>query len=54
MIALLMIFDAEFYWNHPLYADCDESLRLQFVIYYNEVEVTIPMGSQKGKHKLGK
>ena len=46
--------DAALYKNHPLYTDPDRSLKLQFIIYYDEVEVTNPLGSHKGKHKLGK
>jgi len=45
--------DASLYKNHLLYVSGDRSLKLQFVIY-DEVEITNPLGSHKGKHKLGK
>ena len=45
--------DASFYKTHPLYANGDGSLKLQFIIYHDEVEVTNPLGSHRGKHKLG-
>ena len=49
--------DASLYKNHPLFGNTscsDVSLKLQFIIYYDEVEVTNPLGSHRGKHKLGK
>ena len=46
--------DATFFKNHSLFSSGDESLLLQFIIYYDDVEVTNPLGSSKGKHKLGK
>ena len=45
--------DGSLYKNHSLYTSSDGSLKLQFVIYYDEVEVSNPLGSHKGKHKLG-
>jgi len=46
--------DASLYKNHTLYTNGDSSLKLQFITYYDEVEVSNPLGSHKGKHKLGK
>jgi len=43
--------DASLYKNHPLFACNDESLKLEFIIYYDEVEITHPLGSHRGKHK---
>lgn len=47
--------DGSLYKNHPLFAHDfnDETLHLQFIVYHDEVEVTNPLGSSKGKHKLG-
>ena len=46
--------DGKLYQNHPLYGDDDDpSLKLQFIIYYDEVEIINPLGSHRGKHKLG-
>jgi len=44
--------DASLYKNNTLYTNADSSLKL--IIYYDEVEVSNPLGSHKGKHKLGK
>ena len=49
--------DGSLYKNHPLFANTncsDASLKLQFIIYYDDVEITKLLGSHKGKHKLGK
>lgn len=49
--------DGSFFKSHPLFANHSERefcLKLQFIIYFDEVEVTNPLGSTKGKHKLGK
>ncbi|XP_065893459.1 uncharacterized protein [Dysidea avara] len=46
--------DAAFYQNHSLFSNCDGSLKLQLILYYDDVEITNPLGSQRGKHKLGK
>ena len=45
--------DGSLFKNHPLFASNDESLQLQFIIYYDDVEVTNPLGSRRGKYKLG-
>lgn len=43
--------------NHPelgIHADCtDGSLRLAFILYYDDLEVVNPLGAFHGKHKLG-
>ena len=48
--------DGTLFQNHPLFRDnnCREnSLSLQFIIYYDDVEVVNPLGSRRGKYKLG-
>ena len=48
--------DGSLFRNHPLFANHSESelcLKLQLIKYFDEVEVTNPLGSRKGKHKLG-
>jgi len=40
--------DAELYRSHPIFGDRDdECLKLQFILYY-EVEVSNPLGLQRG------
>lgn len=49
--------DGSLYKNHPLFSSAtenDETLYLQFLMYYDDVEVNNPLGSRRGKHKLGK
>jgi hypothetical protein len=47
--------DGSFLKNHSLFSNnTDGSLLLQFVIYYDELEVSNPLGSSRGKHKLSK
>ena len=49
--------DGSLYKSHPLFSSSTGSggaLCLQFVLYYDDVEVTNPLGSRRGKHKLGK
>ena len=45
--------DGSLYKEHPLFASNDGTLHLQFIVYYDDVEVANPLGSSKGKHKLG-
>ena len=48
--------DGSLFKDHQLFANHSESepcLKLQFVTYFDEVEITNPLGSSKGKHKLG-
>lgn len=48
--------DGSLYKNHPLFSSAtedDETLYLQFIMYYDDVEVNNPLGSHRGKHKLG-
>lgn len=44
--------DGDFIRNHPLFKHNEEMLQLVF--YFDEVEVANPLGSKRGKHKLGK
>lgn len=49
--------DGSLYKNHSLFssaADGDGTLYLQIVMYYDDIEVNNPLGSRRGKHKLGK
>ena len=49
--------DGSIFKSHPLFTHHSERefcLKLQFIIYFDEVEITNPLGSAKGKHKLGK
>ena len=43
--------DGELYKQHLLFSAVKDAL--QIVIYYDEVEVTNPLGSYRGIHKLG-
>lgn len=45
------ICDGDLFKGHPLFVT--DSLALQFIIYYDELEVANPLGSSKEKHKLG-
>ena len=46
--------DASMYKRHPLFSNCDDgALYLQFIMYCDDVELTNPLGSSRGKHKLG-
>lgn len=45
--------DASLYKDHALFSGSGGSVLLQFIIYYDDVEVTNPLGSSRGKHKLG-
>ena len=45
--------DGLLFKNHPLFGCNDGSLHLQFIVYYDDVEVTNPLGSRRGKYKLG-
>lgn len=48
--------DGSLYKNHPLFSNAtedDQTLFLQFVMYYDDVEINNPLGSHRGKHKLG-
>jgi len=44
--------DATFYKDHPVFKSHPEAL--QFVLYYDDIEVANPLGSKAGVHKLGK
>ena len=43
--------DGKFVQNHPL---CKDKKSLQLALYFDELEVANPLGSKRGKHKLGK
>ena len=48
--------DGSLYKEHPLFSsatESDKTLYLQFVLYYDDVETNNPLGSHRGKHKLG-
>ena len=48
--------DGSLFKNHSLFSnnDCNEKLLyLQFIIYYDDVEIVNPLGSRRGKYKLG-
>ena len=48
--------DGDLYKNHPLFTSATDdpaSLNLQIIMYYDDVEVVNPLGSHRGKHKLG-
>ena len=44
--------DGEFIKNHPLVTANPESLMLAF--YFDDLETANPLGSRRGKHKLGR
>lgn len=44
--------DGNFVQNHPMFKENQEKLLLSF--YFDELEVANPLGSKRGKHKLGK
>ena len=44
--------DGEFVMNHPLVQQHPYTLLLAF--YFDELETSNPLGSRRGKHKLGK
>lgn len=44
--------DGEFVKNHPLVKENPETLLLAF--YFDDLETANPLGSKRGKHKLGK
>ena len=46
--------DGSIYKNHPLFSittHTPETLSLQIVIYYDDVEINNPLGSRRGKHR---
>ena len=43
--------DAQFFRTHPLFSR--DPTALQLIVYYDEVEVTNPLGRKTGKRKLG-
>ena len=43
--------DGEFVKNHPLLKEHPEALSLAF--YFDDLETANPLGSRRGKHKLG-
>lgn len=44
--------DGEFFKNHPVFSV--HSNALQFILYYDDIEVANALGSRAGNHKLGK
>ena len=48
---LFDICDAERYKTHPLYST--DPTALQIILYFDELEVCNPIGSNRKKHKLG-
>ena len=46
------ICDGSFVKNHPLFQH--HPTALQFILYYDDIEVCNPLGSSAGIHKLGK
>lgn len=44
--------DGEFVRNHPLVKANPKALLL--ALYYDDLEMANPLGSRRGKHKLGK
>ena len=45
------ICDDQLFKEHPLFST--DKHALQLIIYYNDVEVSNPLGSYRGIHKLG-
>ena len=48
--------DGSSFKNHPLFAsslDDPVPLNVQIIMYYDDVEITNPLGSRRGKYKLG-
>jgi len=50
--------DGILYKNHPIFGSHSEAethccVKLQFIVYFDEVETNNPLGANKGKHKLG-
>lgn len=43
--------DGEFVRNHPLAEQNPEALLL--ALYFDDLEIANPLGSRRGKHKLG-
>lgn len=43
--------DGSYVRNHPMFKENQEVLLLSF--YFDELEVANPLGSKRGKHKLG-
>ena len=43
--------DGSFIKNHPMFKQNSEMLQL--ILYFDELEVANPLGSKRGKHKLG-
>ena len=43
--------DGEFFCSHPIFSVHRNAL--QFVLYYDDIEVANPLGSRAGNHKLG-
>ena len=43
--------DGSYVQNHPMFKENKEALLLSF--YFDELEVANPLGSKRGKHKLG-
>ena len=43
--------DGEFVKNHTVFTNHPKAL--QFIIYYDDIEVANPLGAKAGKHKLG-
>ena len=43
--------DGNFFRNHGVFSMYPDAL--QFIMYYDEIEVANPLGAKAGKHKLG-
>lgn len=43
--------DGVFFKSHPIFKEHPKAL--QFVLYYDDIEVANPLGSKAGVHKLG-
>ena len=43
--------DGNFFRNHKVFSKYPDAL--QFIMYYDEIEVANPLGAKAGKHKLG-
>lgn len=43
--------DGQFFKDHPLFSVNPHAL--QIIVYYDDVETANPLGSYRGRHKLG-
>ena len=44
--------DGQYFKQHPVFKDDPNAL--QFIIYYDDIEVANPLGARSGTHKNGK